>query len=51
LLLMKIEEATEEIVNLKEKIRRLEADKLEIEMQMNFKLEQVERAAHEIVEK
>lgn len=41
MLLIKIEEATEEIVNLKERIRRLEAEKLEIELQVNVKLEQV----------
>jgi hypothetical protein len=41
MLLVKIEEATEEIVNLKERIRRLEAEKLEIELQVNLKVEQV----------
>ena len=41
MLIMKIEEASDEIVNLKERIRRLEAEKLEVELQVNMKLEQV----------
>ena len=41
MLLVKIEEATEEIVNLKERIRRLDAEKLDTEYQMNIRLELV----------